>query len=621
MNMKARKSRRSTWESLEPRQLLSASLADTLLTPNITLSPSATTSTPKGYTPAQIKKAYGFSSISFSGVTGDGTGQTIAIVDAFNDPNISSDLAKFSTTYNLAQANLTVVGQTGSKTSLPKTDAGWAQEISLDVEWAHAIAPGAKILLVEANSDSLNDLLSAVDTARKSAGVSVVSMSWGTSEFAGETAYDSHFTTPAGHTGVTFVSASGDEGSYAGPEWPSSATNVLSVGGTSLVLSSTNTISSETAWVDSTGGVSRFEKASSAESAVTGTTRSSSPDVSYDADPNTGFPVYDSLSYQGSSGWMTFGGTSAGAPQWAALIAIANQGRSLNGAAPLDGASGTIPTLYSLYSNATTYASSFNDITSTTTVVTGGGGFGGFRHGGRSFGRFTTQTVVTDVGYDTVTGLGTPEASAVVSALLGAQSTVTTSVVKASAKAKISRHASHADQIISTTSNIANDTLAITPLPAAANPTVITYTPTANLAADLPKITYILSPVANITPAPVTTPALSTPFAITSITTATTSSSFLTASSLTLPITQTLLAPSTPTAPESQLLQTLTHELESTATAAANLFASTLEDLAHSANWQLPAAALGAILLISWTIERSSPRQHPFNTLHEITPT
>ena len=119
---------------------------------------------------------------------------------------------------------------------LPAANADWGLEISLDVEWAHAIAPGANILLVEANSANGSDLLAGENFARNQPGVSVVSMSWAGSEFAGESTYDSYFTTPAGHTGVTFVAASGDTGSAGAPDWPSVSPNVVAVGGTQLSL-------------------------------------------------------------------------------------------------------------------------------------------------------------------------------------------------------------------------------------------------------------------------------------------------------------------------------------------------------------------------------------------------
>ena len=209
-------------ESLETRCLLSAT-SQIVAQPSLQISPMLATSSIQGLTPQQVRKAYGFDQISIAGVSGSGAGQTIAIVDAYNDPNIASDLMTFDKQFSLPDPVLKKVSQTGSSTALPATDSGWATEISLDVEWAYAIAPKANILLVEAKSDSLSDLLAGVDYARNAAGVSVVSLSWGSSEFYQESQYDSHFTTPAGHTGVTFVAASGDEGSRFGPSWPSTS--------------------------------------------------------------------------------------------------------------------------------------------------------------------------------------------------------------------------------------------------------------------------------------------------------------------------------------------------------------------------------------------------------------
>ena len=134
---------------------------------------------------------------------------------------------------------------------------GLGVETALDVEWAHAIAPAANIVLVEAQPD-LNDLFSAVSFASQLPGVSVVSMSWGTGEFSGETAYDSVFTTPAGHNGVTFVASSGDSGTT---EYPSASPNVLSVGGTTLNVTSQGNYVSETGWSGSGTGYSPYESA------------------------------------------------------------------------------------------------------------------------------------------------------------------------------------------------------------------------------------------------------------------------------------------------------------------------------------------------------------------------
>jgi hypothetical protein len=367
-------------EPLESRALLSAiSVVDSILAQPAIDPLAVTNPTPRGYTPAQVKQLYSFSGVTFNGsIQGDGTGQTIAIVDAYNDPNIASDLHVFDTTFGLPDPKLTVINQTGG-TRLPATDAGWSQEIALDVEWAHAMAPGANIVLVEANSSSIADLMAAVNTARNYPGVSVVSMSWGSGEFSSERQYDQYFTTPAGHTPVTFIASAGDSGAQA--TWPAVSPNVMAVGGTTLSSSG-----SETAWSGSGGGYSRFETEPTFQRTVQTTGVRTSPDVSYNANPNTGFAVYDTVSVGGRSGWFEIGGTSAGAPQWAALVAIANQGRALSGQAALSGAQSN------LYSLAST---DFRD------VVSGSNGY------------------AAKAGYDLVTGRGSPIASSVIRDLVG----------------------------------------------------------------------------------------------------------------------------------------------------------------------------------------------------------
>jgi subtilase family serine protease len=155
---------------------------------------------PTGMTPTQIRHAYGFDQISFSGgtITGDGSGTTIAIVDAYDDPKIANDLRQFDLRFGLPDPpTFTKVNQYGG-TTMPVADGGWAGEIALDVEWAHAIAPKANILLVEAADNSFSNLLAAVDYARHATGVVAVSMSWGGGEFSGEKSYDAYFTTPGG---------------------------------------------------------------------------------------------------------------------------------------------------------------------------------------------------------------------------------------------------------------------------------------------------------------------------------------------------------------------------------------------------------------------------------------
>ncbi len=198
---------------------------------------------PVGMRPAAVRHAYGIDTVAFGSVTGDGSGQTIAIVDAYNAPTIATDLQTFDQQMGLANPpSLTRVSETGSSI-LPGNDPSgpgnsWALETSLDVEWAHAVAPNANILLVEANSPSDNDLFAAINTARRYAGVSAVSMSWGGGESSGQSYYDQYFVTPSGHNGVTFIASSGDSGAYDSSatttravEYPASSPDVLAVGG------------------------------------------------------------------------------------------------------------------------------------------------------------------------------------------------------------------------------------------------------------------------------------------------------------------------------------------------------------------------------------------------------
>lgn len=284
-------------------------------------------SSPTGLSPAKIKAAYSFSTSPTAG-----SGKTIAIVDAYNAPTAAADLAKFSSQYGLPAASFTKVSQTGSTTSLPATDAGWALEISLDIEWAHAIAPGAKILLVEASSNSDANLFAAENYAKAHA--TYVSNSWGGAEFSGESAYDSTFS----QSGVSFFVSAGDEA--LGAQYPSASKNVISVGGTTLHFGSSGAFSSETAWSDSGGGCSKYEAPAAAQSSFSQYAslgcagKRATPDLSLDADPASGVSVYDSTVYQGSSGWWNVGGTSASSPMIAARGAL---GGSVDNAARIYG--------------------------------------------------------------------------------------------------------------------------------------------------------------------------------------------------------------------------------------------------------------------------------------------
>jgi subtilase family serine protease len=279
-----------------------------------------TNPTPTGLAPAAIKSAYGFPTDLTAGA-----GKTVAIVDAFDSPTAENDLNVFSRQYGLpacttANGCFKKADQRGGK-RYPRKDPGWALEISLDVQWAHAIAPGAKILLVEADSNSFGNLLAAVDYAKNNA--QYVSNSWGASEFSGEASYDSHFAKP----GVSMFVSAGDNGLPA--EYPSASPNVVSVGGTLLTFAADGSLASESAWTSGGGGCSLYESATPAQAAFaeyanTGCDgKRSTPDVSLDADPASGVSVYDSTTYNNRSGWFTVGGTSASAPMWAGRAAVA----------------------------------------------------------------------------------------------------------------------------------------------------------------------------------------------------------------------------------------------------------------------------------------------------------
>ena len=227
-----------------------------------------------------------------------------------------NDLATFSRQFGLPIGNFEKHRMPGANT----VNQEWALEAALDIEWAHAIAPNARILLVEARSPSFVDLLSSINYATSRQDVIAVSMSWGGDEFVGQQAYDSIFTS---NHGIVFFASSGDSG--AGVIWPSSSSNVVAVGGTTLNISPNGLVASETAWSGSGGGISAHEPEPLYQLSygVNGTNgKRSVPDVSYKPDPNTGFSVYISTPYSGNIGWFQVGGTSARAPQWAAIQSI-----------------------------------------------------------------------------------------------------------------------------------------------------------------------------------------------------------------------------------------------------------------------------------------------------------
>jgi subtilase family serine protease len=281
-----------------------------------TVTPRAS-SAPTGLTPDQVKQAYGFSTSPNAGA-----GQTVAVVAPFDHPRIEADLNKFSKAFGLppctkANGCFKKVDSKGGK-NWPSRNEIWSMEVALDVEWVHAIAPGAKILLVEGKSDRMSDMVRAHDYAARKA--RYVSNSWGLAEFAGQSKYNDHFDRP----GVSLFVASGDEGAGSGPSYPATAPGVIAVGATTL--SGVGTASfAEQGWSGSGGGCSQYESADPAQvghpgySATDCSGRRAAPDVSLVGDPRTGVSVYNS--YKTTLPWASLGGTSASTPMWAGRAA------------------------------------------------------------------------------------------------------------------------------------------------------------------------------------------------------------------------------------------------------------------------------------------------------------
>lgn len=319
------------------------------------------TAQPKGLVPEQIKAVY---HLPASGGKG-----TIALISAYDDPTVENDLNVFNKQNGLTAC--TSDNGCFEKHSMADglgPDATWALETSLDTQWAHAIAPQAKILLVEARSDSGSDLLDAVDYAKNRSDVVAVSMGWGMHEFPDETALDDHFT---GGNAV-FFAAVGSKGEIL---WPAVSARVVSVGGTSLVFGQ-NSFVRETAWANGGGGLSRFVKQPEYQSFAVPMPKGQRavPDVSYAADPASGVAVYLSPNAAGQPGWHQVGGTSVGAVQWAAIRALGDG--NLN--------------LHQIYTDAMSNSSAyFRDI------VEGKNGD-------------SDIYCMTGTGYDYVTGLGSP---------------------------------------------------------------------------------------------------------------------------------------------------------------------------------------------------------------------
>ena len=356
-----------------PTTAESASCAARVITDAANKPLSSTSPYPSALGPAQLLQAY-----NLMGVTAHP--QVVAIVDAYDDPNIYADLTTYSQQYGLPvlpQCTGTALGssvpcfqkinQNGQTTSYPTADASWSLEIALDVEVAHAVCQNCTILLVEASNASYTTLVAADDQA-VAQGAKIVSNSWGGGEFLGETSYDSHYNKP----GVAFLFSSGDAG--YGVEYPAASSYVTAVGGTTLLRNADGSYNTETAWSGAGSGCSVYEAKPTWQS-DSGCARRTVADVSADADPNTGASVYDSVAYSGMTGWFQVGGTSLAAPIVAGTYALA-------GIPPANVSENSLP-----YANPL----QLHDVVSGANGSCGG-----------------SYLCTAMVGYDGPTGLGTP---------------------------------------------------------------------------------------------------------------------------------------------------------------------------------------------------------------------
>ena len=361
------------------------------------------------YDPAQMRKAYGFDQLDV-----DGTGRTIVIVDAFQSPTIQQDLSLFDSVFGLPAGNLNIIAPDGL-TPFDTNDAnqvGWSGEITLDVEWAHAIAPGATIDLVLAKSNQDGDILSATKYAVDNNLGDVISQSFGEGEICmdpGLLQAQHALFQQATAKGITLLASSGDQGSaqptcdgssfFKSASTPASDPNVTGVGGTKLVADSTGAYQSESVWNEfSTSGAA----GGGGFSTVYGTPAYQQrlhlasrgvPDVAYNAAINGGVLAVWSVPL-GAPAFFRFGGTSAGSPQWAGLVADADQ---LKG-----GRIGLLNNrLYGWATSATLENRLFHDI----------------RTGDNSFGSITGFDATP--GWDAATGVGSPKANTLVPMLAG----------------------------------------------------------------------------------------------------------------------------------------------------------------------------------------------------------
>jgi beta-lactam-binding protein with PASTA domain len=406
--------------------------------------PLATTASATVYTPAQIRSAYGMpalisttTSVTSAQAAQMGAGQTIYIIDAYDDPNVAAELASFDSNFGLPGCTVTSIptsaslplsaapttgctfsivhtDQNGAMTApAPAYDSGWAVEIALDVQWAHATAPYARIILIEAQNSSSSLLIQAVQLADQM-GPGVVSQSFGATETGSwSSSYDA---TAYGSPNMTYLAAAGDAG--VGVDWPAVSSHVLAVAGTSLSYAGSGP-RTETVWSGTGGGVSAYTATPQYQTlAVPGLgapAHRAVADVSFNADPYTG--QFVAVIAQGSTtvAYWAVGGTSLATPQWAGLIAVANALRAQSSLAPIGAAQ---PTLYGLGVQPVNYAGAFLDVTS------GSDG--------------TCTTCYAGVGYDLPSGLGSPNVAGLFTALSGQAPVVASATVTGNVGAALS---------------------------------------------------------------------------------------------------------------------------------------------------------------------------------------
>ncbi len=385
--------------------------------------PMATTSSVTVYTPAQIRAAYGMpalpstaANLTSAQAAQMGAGQTIYLIDAPSDPNIAAELASFDSKFGIPGCTVTPIAVTASlplarapltgctfsivystpsgamTATVPSASAAstWATEIAMDVEWSHATAPYARIILIETPDAGGQSMVGAVQLANLM-GPGVVSQSFGALEQSGAVVNDAIYSA----ANMTYLASTGDNGAQV--NWPAVSSHVLAVGGTSLTYSGSGP-RTETVWSGTGGGVSASVATPAYQAlAVPGLTNlghRTVTDVTFNGNPYTG--QYLAVMSPGTTniGYYAAGGTSIAAPQWAGIITIANALRAQSALAPI-GASQ--PALYGLGLNSASYASNFLDVTQ------GSDG--------------TCTTCYAGVGYDLPSGLGSPNVQSLLGSL------------------------------------------------------------------------------------------------------------------------------------------------------------------------------------------------------------